>query len=69
MALMRDTVLGRRGRDANPDPTNPDYREIEQDEIEQFERALLGFIRRDMDADELKSIVKVIRWSSTALPR
>ncbi len=69
MALMRETVLMRRGRDANPDPNHPDYREIELDEIEQFERALIGFIRRDMDADELRAMVKVIHWSDTALPQ
>jgi len=69
MALMRETVLGRRGRDANPDPANPEYREIELDEIEQFERALLGFMRRDMDADVLRAMVRVVHWPDTALPR
>ncbi len=68
MALMRETVLGRRGRNANPDPKLPDYREIEQDEIEQFERALLGLMRRDLDAHELRTMVKVVHWSDTALP-
>jgi hypothetical protein len=69
MALLRETVLGRRGRDANPDPTLPDFREIELDEIEQFTRALLGFIRRDLDADDLHATVKVVRWADTALPQ
>jgi hypothetical protein len=60
-------VLGRRGRDANPDPLHPEYREIEQDEIGQFKRALRGFIHRDLD-HEVRDIVKVIDWSETPLP-
>ncbi len=65
MALLRDTVLGRRGRDANPSPRDPDYQEIERDEIEQFERALLGFIERDLDSGGLRATVKVLHGFMT----
>jgi hypothetical protein len=68
MAGLRETVLGRRGRDANPDPASPDYRELERDEIEQFRRALHGFMRRDLGADDLRATVAVEGWGQTALP-
>jgi hypothetical protein len=61
MALLRETVLMRRGRDANPSPSDPDYKEIERDEIDQFERALHGFIERDLDSGALRTAVKVER--------
>lgn len=68
IASLHGTVLGRRGRDANPDPSHPEYREIERDEIGQFKRALCGFIHRDLD-HELRDIVRVIDWSETPLPQ
>jgi len=69
MVGLRDTVLGRRGRDANPDPKLPDYRELELDEIDQFQRALLGIMHRDLDADEARGMIKLVPWSSTPLPQ
>jgi hypothetical protein len=68
MIGLRETVLGRRGRDANPDPANPDYREIELDEIDQFQRALLGILRRDLDADEARGMIRLVPWAETPLP-
>jgi len=69
MVGLRETVLGRRGRDANPDPANPDYREIESDEIDQFQRALLGILRRDLDADEARDMIQLVPWFETTLPQ
>jgi hypothetical protein len=69
MVSLRATVRGRRGRHANPDPKHPDYREIEQDEIDQFERAFLGIMRRDDDADEERRMIEVVRWAETPLPQ
>jgi hypothetical protein len=68
VASLHGTVLGRRGRDANPDPSHPEYREIERDEIGQFKRALCGIINREAD-HELREFVKVVDWSQTPLPQ
>jgi nucleotide-binding STING sensor domain-containing protein len=69
MVGLRETVLGRRGRHANPDPKHPDYRELELDEIEQFERAFLGLMLRDQGGDEERGMIEVVRWAETPLPQ
>jgi hypothetical protein len=67
MALLRDTVLGRLGRDANPNPNLPEYKEIQQDEIDQFQRALHGFINKDLSGDAEQRMVEIVPWSKTEL--
>jgi hypothetical protein len=66
LSTLHETVLGRRGRDANPDDTNPEYLEIEQDEIDGFARSLKGLI--DTHGGITRSVAQVIPWSKTTLP-
>jgi hypothetical protein len=69
MVGLRETVLGRRGKEANPDPNLPDYRELELDEIDQFERAFVGIMQRDLGADEERGMIKAVHWADTPLPK
>jgi hypothetical protein len=68
MAQLSGTVLGRRGRDANPDPTLPEFHEIELDEIDQFQRAFSGVMFKDQDAGWVRRMVKPVPWDKTPLP-
>jgi hypothetical protein len=69
MAGLHATVLGRRGRDANPNPNLPEYRELELDEIDQFERAFVGIMQRDLGADEERGMIEAVHWANTPLPK
>lgn len=43
LATLRENVLARLGRSANPNPNSPDYQELQSDEILQFKRYLERF--------------------------
>ncbi|WP_048120580.1 STING domain-containing protein [Methanosarcina vacuolata] len=48
LASLRESVLSRLGRNANPKPNSPDYQEIQSDEILQFKRYLERFAYNDL---------------------
>jgi hypothetical protein len=69
MAGLRETILGRRGHANNPKPNDEEFREIELDEIEQFERAFAGIMQRDLGADDERGMIEVVHWAKTPLPK
>nr|VFK22515.1 MAG: hypothetical protein BECKMB1821G_GA0114241_100251 [Candidatus Kentron sp. MB] len=67
MASLKEMVEVRLGNDAHPDPTRPEFQEIEQDEIEQFEQALQRLIWQGRNAHHPLVEVKVLHWKDTKL--
>ena len=63
LATLRGTVLGRLGRDENKDPGRPEFRELEDDEIDQFRRALHGQVNEDTTTDAVRGVVRIREWS------
>ena len=63
LATLRDNVIGRLGRDENKDPARPEFRELEDDEIDQFRLALHGQVNKDSTTDAVRSVVRIREWS------
>jgi hypothetical protein len=64
LSTLKGNVLGRLGRSANKDPEGIEFREIEADEIGQFERALKGRINAEESADagKIRKNVCLRKW-------
>lgn len=60
---LRDNVLSRLGRNANPDPNSEDFREIEADEIAQFTRFLRRFrdTAANVEGEEARARLRILR--------
>jgi Prokaryotic STING domain len=68
MIALTETVHGRLGKASakNVQPDSSEYKELQEDEVSQFERYLGGFLTAETDAWDLKR-VNIIRWSRSRL--
>jgi hypothetical protein len=69
MHALHETVLGRLGHGVNLDPQSPEFREVEQDEIGQFERYFRRVMQREQtDTGALAcQMVEIVPWSKSSL--
>jgi hypothetical protein len=69
MIALTETVRGRLGKASakNIQPASPEYKELQEDEISQFERYLSGFLNGEADRWENQKHVSLIRWSKSRL--
>ena len=63
LATLRGNVIGRLGRDENKDPGRPEFRELEDDEIDQFRLAQHGQVNKDSTTETVRSLVRIREWS------
>jgi len=69
MIALTETVRGRLGQASakNVQPDSTEYKELQEDEISQFERYLGGFLTGETDTWEIQKRVKIVRWSKSRL--
>jgi len=67
MIALTETVRGRLGKASakNVQPDSFEYKELQEDEVSQFERYLCGFLTSEADFDRKR--VNIIRWSKSRL--